>query len=85
MKKTSEAAFETAIEDVLLAQGYEQHDPKSFDRDRAIFPEVALEFIRTTQPKIWNKLEAVHGEQTGERGLEALCKWMDCEYSLATL
>ncbi len=85
MKRTSEAAFETAIEDVLLAQGYEKHDSKSFDRDRAIFPEVALDFIRTTQTKTWDKLEVLHGKKTGERVLEALCKWMDREGSLATL
>jgi len=85
MKPTSEAAFETAIEDVLLAQGYEKQDSKSFDRERAIFPEVALDFIRTTQAKTWDKLEALHGDKTGERVLEALCKWMDREGSLATL
>jgi len=85
MKRTSESAFETAIENSLLAQGYEKHNSKSFDRERAIFPEVALDFIRTTQEKIWNKLEALHGEKTGERVLEALCKWMDREGSLATL
>ncbi|WP_089724704.1 type I restriction endonuclease subunit R [Candidatus Thiosymbion oneisti] len=85
MKQTSEAAFETTIEDVLLAQGYEQQDAKSFDRERAIFPEVALDFIRATQAKTWDKLEALHGDKTGERVLEALCKWMDREGSLATL
>ena len=85
VKRTSEAAFETAIEDVLLDQGYEKHDSRSFDRDRGIFPEVVLDFIRTTQEKTWNKLEALHGDKTGERVLEALCKWMDREGSLATL
>jgi len=38
MKQTSETAFETAIEQMLLAQGYEKVDSKSFDRTRAIFP-----------------------------------------------
>ncbi|MEJ1381079.1 MAG: type I restriction endonuclease [Candidatus Sedimenticola sp. (ex Thyasira tokunagai)] len=85
MKRTSEAAFETAIKDVLLAQGYEKHNSKSFDRERAIFPEVALRFISATQAKTWDKLEALHGEKTGERVLEALCKWMDTHGSLATL
>ena len=84
-KRTSEAAFETAIEDILLAQGYEKHNSQSFDRKRAIFPEVALDFIRTTQARTWEKLEALHGDKTGERVLEALCKWMDREGSLATL
>ena len=85
MKSTSEAAFEGAIEEVLLAQGYERHDFGSFDRERAIFPDVALDFIRTTQSETWEKLEALHGDKTGKRVLEALCKWMDREGSLATL
>lgn len=85
MKSTSEAAFETAIEAVLLADGYVKHTSKDFDRERAIFSEVALDFIRETQTKSWDKLQALHGEQTGERVLEALCKWMDTHGVLDTL
>lgn len=85
MKRTSETAFETAIEDILLSQGYERHNSKSFDREKAIFPEVALDFIRTTQTNNWEKLQALHGDKAGERVLEALCKWMDREGALATL
>jgi type I restriction enzyme R subunit len=85
MKRTSEAAFETAIEAVLLAEGYMPVSAKGFDRERAIFPDEALEFIRATQAKVWEKLEALHGEQTGERVLESLCKWLDTHGTLATL
>ena len=56
-----------------------------FDRDRAIFPEAALDFIRETQAKTWEKLEALHGEETGERVLQALCKWLDTHGVLSTL
>ena len=85
MKRTSEAAFETAIEAVLLGDGYTRVDAKGFDRERAIFPEEALAFILATQGKVWEKLEALHGEQTGARVLEALCKWLDTHGALATL
>jgi type I restriction enzyme R subunit len=85
MKRTGEAAFETAIESVLLADGYRKHLSEQFDRQRAIFPEVALDFIRNTQNKTWQKLQALHGEQTGERVLDALCKWMDSHGALETL
>jgi len=85
MKPTSEAAFETAIEAVLLADSYEKLASSVFDRERTIFPEVALEFIRTTQPKTWEKLEALHGEETGERVLASLCKWLDTYGTLPTL
>jgi type I restriction enzyme R subunit len=85
MKQTSEAAFETAIESALLADGYMRLDGKGFDRERAIFPDQALAFIRATQAKVWEKLEALHGEQTGARVLESLCKWLDTHGALATL
>lgn len=84
-QRTSETAFETAIEAQLLGDGYQPVDGKGFDRERAIFPEEALAFIRTTQPQLWSKLEALHGEQTGARVLEALCKWLDTHGALATL
>ncbi|BCU05976.1 type I restriction endonuclease subunit R [Allochromatium tepidum] len=85
MKRTSEAAFETAIEAALLADGYTRLDGKGFDRERAIFPEEALAFIRATQGKEWAKLEALHGGETGARVLESLCKWLDTHGALATL
>ena len=85
MKRTSEAAFETVIEAHLLQNGYVHVARESFDRERAIFPETLLAFIRETQPKEWGKLEALHGDKTGEQVLTDLCKWMDMHGSLATL
>jgi type I restriction enzyme, R subunit len=85
MKRTSEAAFETAIEAVLLAEGYARINAKGYDRERAIFPEEALDFIRATQANVWEKLEALHAEQTGARVLESLCKWLDTHGTLTTL
>jgi hypothetical protein len=41
------------------------------------FPHEALAFIQATQAKVWEKLEALHGAQTGDRVLESLCKWLD--------
>lgn len=85
MKATSEGAFETAIEAVLLAGGYVRHVSKEFNAELAIFPEVALSFIQKTQSKVWEKLESLHKEKTGERVISALCKWMDTHGVLATL
>ncbi len=81
----SEGAFETVIESTLLANGTVPESANGFDRERAIFPETVLAFIRDTQPKEWAKLEALHGEKTGEQILGDLCKWMDANGSLATL
>ncbi len=83
-KRTSEAAFETAIEAALVADGYRSLSSTAFDHERAIFDTV-LDFIRDTQPSVWAKLKAVHGDETGERVLAALCKWMDTHGVLSTL
>ena len=77
MKHTGEQAFETVIEAHLLANGYVSIAGDGFDRERAIFPETVLAFIRETQPREWAKLESLHGDRTGEQILGDLCKWMD--------
>jgi len=80
-----EQAFEAVIESHLLASGYTTADRDGFNRVRAIFPEIVLSFIRETQPNEWKKLEALHGERTGEQIIGDLCKWMDTYGSLTTL
>jgi type I restriction enzyme R subunit len=84
-KPTSEASFETLIESQLLSRGYVSLAAADFDRERAIFPAVMLDFLRSTQPKEWAKLKALHREKTGEQVLTDLCKWVDAHGSLSTL
>ena len=81
----SETAFETVIEAHLIQNGYVPVAGDGFDRERAIFPDTVVAFIRETQPKEWGKLEALHGDRTGEQILGDLCKWMDTHGALATL
>jgi len=81
----SEAAFETVIEHHLLANGYINVPTAGFNKQRAIFEDVVIDFIKDTQPKEWAKLEALHGANTTEQVLTDLCKWMDTNGSLATL
>ena len=85
MKQIGERAFETVIEAHLLANGYVSVPGDGFDRERAIFPETVLEFIRETQPDEWDRLEALLGDRTGDQVLADLCKWMDRAGALATL
>jgi len=85
MPETTEKSFESVIESHLLDNGYVRVDKAGFDAERAVFPEVVVGFIRETQPKEWAKLEALHGDSTGEQVLTDLCKWMDAHGCLATL
>ena len=55
MNRTHEVAFETVLESHLLQTGYLRIAHDGFDRERAIFPEIMLGFIRETQPREWSK------------------------------
>lgn len=81
----TESAFETVIETHLLGKGYQQIAESNYDKDRAIFPQTILTFIQQTQPKEWAKLEALHGDKTGEQVLNDLCSWMDKHGALTTI
>lgn len=81
----TETAFEQVIEAHLLAHGYTSLSPKKFDCDRAIFPDPAIRFIQQTQPKEWERLEKLHGDNTATQILTDLCKWLDTYGSLQVL
>ena len=81
----TETAFETTIEEHLLAHGYRAVPASGFDRDLALFPAETVAFLRETQPSTWAKLEAILGEDTERQVLADLAKWLDAHGALATL
>jgi type I restriction enzyme, R subunit len=81
----TETAFEQVIEAHLLNHGYASLSPKRFDCDRALFPETAIGFIQQTQPKEWERLEKLHGDNTATQILTDLSKWLDTYGSLQVL
>jgi type I restriction enzyme, R subunit len=81
----TEAVFETAIEESLLANGYVAIHGREFDKERALFPNVVLDFIKSTQPLTWARLETLHGDKTPDLVLLDLCNWLDTHGSLSTL
>ena len=85
MNPTSEAAFETVIETHLLAHGYTSVPAAGFDRERALFPAAVLDFIRSTQPKEWSKLEGLLGARVEDQILSDLVTWLSLHGALSTL
>jgi type I restriction enzyme, R subunit len=59
----------------LLAHGWYAIPREEYDKTRALFPKVALDFIRQTHQKKWEKL---HGDKTGEVVLNDLAKMLVC-------
>lgn len=80
MKQHIERAFETAIEEHLLSNGYRKGDPISFNRSLALDPGEVLSFIRETQPREFNYIEQQLGSAAETRIIDDLSKSLNSEY-----
>jgi len=68
-----EHAFEESIEAHLLRHGgYEQLPSEEFDRERGIFPDIVVSFVKETQPEKWEKLETAYKGNARKRFLQDL-------------
>ena len=86
MKATTEQAFESAVEEILLRRsGWERGDLGEWDPNRALFPAVVLDFLRTTHPEPWQRLEGQLGADLETRLLERLCRELDGKGALEVL
>ncbi len=84
-KTIKEISFETVIENHLLQNGFTAINKNGYDKEKAVFPEIVLNFIEKTQNKEWKKLEALLDVNIKDQVLSDLCKWMDNYGALATL
>ncbi len=89
--QTNERAFEESIHAHLLAHGYSAASNSDFDfatardgfdRSRAIFPGVFMDFVRATQPTLITALQKLHGASTDSIIIDDLVKAMDMRGSL---
>ena len=83
--RTNEAAFESIIEQFMLNHGFQSVAKESYNKEKAFFPDITIQFIKTTQPKEWARLETLLGNQTEQQLINDLSKWMDTNGSLSTL
>ena len=85
MRRHDEASFESSIEAALLSTGWQAQPKAGYDLTHHLFPQVALSFIRATQPKEWTRLESLNGAQTETLVLKDLVHWLDTHGTLAVL
>src|SRR5450755_2864781 len=92
MKKHVEARLEDAIIDYLTTAGgyvfvdYREGAAKDrYDKARALDPTLVLDFIQTTQPKLWKSLEDIHGEEASKVVLDHLVKELETKGMLKVL
>lgn len=85
MAQTNETAFETYVEEMLLAKGWEQGSVSDWDKERAFFPSLVTAFIAETQPKFWEEMRTLHAESLETMLTTALVKEIDIKGSLHVL
>jgi type I restriction enzyme R subunit len=86
MPTYTETAFETAIEQGLLASGgYQKHQPTDYDEALALFPNDVISFIQDSQPKRWEQLETLLADKTCAIVLDGLAKELTTKGTLHVL
>jgi type I restriction enzyme R subunit len=73
MKRSSLTENNFEVEHVisaLIENGYVERTPENYDHELLLDPEILLEFLKTTQPAEWRKLEEQYPEETEKRFLK---------------
>ncbi len=55
-----EAAFQQDIIDQMVEGGWKVGDPNHYDRERALYTSDCLDYVKTTQPKTWEKYKKLY-------------------------
>ena len=70
-----EKRFEQDIEEYLTTHGgYIKGDPKAFDRKLALDVNTFVSFIKTSQPKAWERFEKTYGGDSEKQIVERFCR-----------
>lgn len=64
---TSEKKFEEDIESALLSEGYKKISRNDYDAESMLFPDVLVEFLKSSQPKDWARYEKYYGDKAKEK------------------
>ena len=84
--QTTERAFETYVEEILLARGgWKSGSNAEWDKERAMFPTQVLAFIADAQMKLWAELQVLHAAGLEALLLATLVKELDAKGSLHVL
>lgn len=86
MVQTTEKAFETYVEEILLSRaGWHAGTNAEWDVERALFPARVFAFLQETQPKLWQEMQALHGTGLESLLINTLAKELDGKGTLHVL
>ena len=70
-----EKRFEEDIEEYLITKGgYIKGDPKKFDRKLALDVNTFVSFIKSSQPKSWERFEKIYGADSEKQIVDRFCR-----------
>jgi len=86
MSQTTEKAFETHVEEILLGQsGWKSGTNAEWDKERALFPARIFAFLQDTQAKLWEEMRNLHGSGLESILVASLVKELDLKGTLHVL
>lgn len=74
MKATTEKAFEAYIQETMSARGWISGSNQTWDKNKALFPDQIIAFIKDTQADLWAQMEKLHSNELSAKLIETLVK-----------
>lgn len=84
-EKNTEKDFESYLEEILNAKGWEAGNKDEWDKTNALFPARVFAFIERSQSKLWQSMLAQHGNTFPEKLLADLISELHIKGSLYVL
>src|SRR5438128_128833 len=86
MSQTTERAFESYVEEILLTRaGWKAGSLADWDKERALFPAQVFAFLEETRPKLWAEMKKLHAAGLEALLVTTLAKELDAKGSLHVL
>lgn len=86
MSIITENTYEAALVQSLLEQGgYTKGNALDYSPELGMFKYEVIKFLQKSQPKRWDKICSIHGEDTDNRVIQRLYKELDLRGSLDVL
>lgn len=80
-----ERYFEEYVVQQLAARGWKVGETSGYDQNHALYPEDLVEWVKTTQPKKWEKLIAGNGDKATDTLMDRLAQALDREGTVNVL
>lgn len=79
MKAATEKAFKSYIKEAMMTRGWVSGSNTLWDRQKTLFPDYVLTFIKSTQSDLWAQMEKLHGVGLPAMLIDALFRERDLD------